>query len=263
VTLARLPFRLKAVPGLLQHRRDRDGQFRHINGLVHARMGRGRPTISVDTKKKELLGDFANGGREWQPHGRPQEVRTHDFMDKTLGKAIPYGVYDILNDHGFVNVGVDHDTSEFAVNGIRRWWAQAGSRQFPKATDLLITADGGGSNASRSRLWKVCLQHLADEIGIGLTVCHFPPGTSKWNKIEHRLFSFITQNWRGRPLTDREAIVRLIASTKTDNGLDVEAELDTGTYQTKIKVSNAELAAVRLTRNPFHGEWNYTIKPKK
>jgi hypothetical protein len=170
---------------------DRDGQFRHINDLVHTRMDRNRPTISVDTKKKELLGDFANGGREWRPQGRPEEVRTHDFMDKTLGKAIPYGVYDILNNRGFVSVGVDHDTSEFAVHGIRRWWTRIGSRKFPRASDLLITADGGGSNSSRSRLWKVCLQGLADDLGIGLVVCHFPPGTSKWNKIEHRLFSFI------------------------------------------------------------------------
>jgi hypothetical protein len=242
---------------------DRDGQFRHINDLVHARMDRDRPTISVDTKKKELLGDFANGGREWQPQGRPQKVRTHDFMDKTLGKAIPYGVYDILNNQGFVSVGVDHDTSEFAVHGIRRWWTQMGSRRFPKAADLLITADGGGSNSSRSRLWKTCLQQLADDLGFGMLVCHFPPGTSKWNKIEHRLFSFITQNWRGRPLMDRETIVELIASTKTDNGLCVEAELDASHYQTRIKVSDPELAAVRLVRNPFHGEWNYTIKPKR
>jgi hypothetical protein len=242
---------------------DRDGQFRHINDLVHTRMDRDRPTISVDTKKKELLGDFANGGREWRPQGRPEEVRTHDFMDKTLGKAIPYGVYDILNNRGFVSVGVDHDTSEFAVHGIRRWWTRIGSRKFPRASDLLITADGGGSNSSRSRLWKVCLQGLADDLGIGLVVCHFPPGTSKWNKIEHRLFSFITQNWRGRPLTDRETIIRLIESTRTDNGLVVDAELDTASYPTKIKVSNVELAKVRLTRHPFHGEWNYTIKPKR
>jgi len=240
---------------------DRDGQFRHINRLVHARMSRGGPTISVDTKKKELLGDFANGGREWQPAGRPEEVRTHDFADKTLGKAIPYGVYDILNNRGFVSVGVDHDTAEFAAFAIGRWWKRLGSRRFPRASDLLITADGGGSNSSRSRLWKVSLQRLADELGIALSVCHFPPGTSKWNKIEHRLFSFITQNWRGRPLVDRRTVLALIESTTTRAGLTVEAELDTRRYQTKIKVSDTELAAVRLFPNSFNGEWNYTIKP--
>ena len=224
-------------------------------------MDKGRPTISVDTKKKELLGDYANGGREWRPQGRPEEVRTHDLIDKTLGKAIPYGVYEILNNRGFVSVGVDHDTPEFAVHAIRRWWVRSGSRQFPRAADLLITADGGGSNSSRSRLWKVCLQRLADEMSMRVAVCHFPPGTSKWNKIEHRLFSFITQNWRGRPLVDRETVIRLIASTKTDSGLVVDAELDTDQYPTKIKVSSAEMAAVRIARHSFHGEWNYTIQP--
>ena len=242
---------------------DRDAQFRYLNDLVRRRLDRGRPAISVDTKKKELVGDFKNGGREWRPKGDPEPVRTHDFMDKQLGKAIPYGVYDIANDQGWVSVGVDHDTAQFAAHSIRRWWRQMGTTRFPRATDLLITADGGGSNGSRSRLWKLCLQRLADELGLALIVCHFPPGTSKWNKIEHRLFSFITQNWRGRPLTSHQAIVSLIAATTSRSGLKVKAELDRGRYSTGIKVSDEELAQVSLLPHPFHGDWNYTIKPRR
>ena len=248
---------------------DRDAQFRYIDRLVRWRLHHSQPAISVDTKKKELVGDFRNGGREWRPQGRPEEVRVHDFQDEALGKVIPYGVYDILNDQGWVSVGIDHDTAQFAANSIRRWWARMGCRRFPRASQLLITADGGGSNASRSRLWKMCLQNLADELAIALVVCHFPPGTSKWNKIEHRsgrrslpLFSFITQNWRGRPLVSHEAIVSLIASTTTRTGLIVKAALDTTQYDTAIKVSDAELTALNLTRHRFHGDWNYTIKPR-
>jgi hypothetical protein len=242
---------------------DRNAQFEYLNACVRQFDRRGQPAISVDTKKKELVGDFKNGGREWRPHGQPEEVRVHDFQDKTLGKAIPYGVYDILNNQGWVNVGIDHDTAQFAVHSIRRWWRQMGERRFPRATELLITADGGGSNSSRSRLWKLSLQSLADDLGLKLFVCHFPPGTSKWNKIEHRMFSFITQNWRGKPLVSHQAIVNLIAGTTTRTGLIVKAALDTNHYATKIKVSNAELAKVRLTPHEFHGEWNYTISPRK
>jgi hypothetical protein len=241
----------------------RDAQFRYIDRLVRDRLRGGQPAVSVDTKKKELLGDFRNNGREWMPQGQPEKVRVHDFQDKKLGKVIPYGVYDILNDQGWVSVGVDHDTAQFAANSIRHWWTRMGTRRFPRAGELLITADGGGSNGSRSRLWKVCLQGLADDLGMRLIVCHFPPGTSKWNKIEHRLFSFITQNWRGRPLVDRQTVVSLIASTTTRRGLIVEAALDTNQYETAIKVSDAELGRVKLTRHRFHGEWNYTIKPRK
>jgi hypothetical protein len=242
---------------------DRDAQFRYIDRCVRQRLRRGQPAVSVDTKKKELLGDFKNNGREWHPKGRPEEVRVHDFVDKTLGKVIPYGVYDILNDQGWVSVGVDHDTAQFATNSIRRWWARMGCRRFPRASELLITADGGGSNGSRSRLWKLCLQELADNLGIRLVICHFPPGTSKWNKIEHRHFSFITQNWRGRPLISRQAVVNLIASTTTRAGLIVKAALDTNHYDTAIKVSDGELARLKLNPHPFHGDWNYTIKPRK
>jgi hypothetical protein len=242
---------------------DRNAQFEHINAWVRQFQERGQPAISVDTKKKELVGDFRNAGREWRPQGRPEEVRVHDFLDKTLGKAIPYGVYDLLNNQGWVSVGIDHDTAQFATNSIRRWWREMGRRRFPRASQLLITADGGGSNSSRCRLWKVSLQALADDLGLELQVCHFPPGTSKWNKIEHRMFSFITQNWRGRPLASHEAIVNLIASTTTRAGLVVKAALDTEHYDTAIKVADAELARLRLTPLPFHGEWNYTIAPKR
>jgi hypothetical protein len=241
---------------------DRNAQFEYLNASVRRFDRRSQPAISVDTKKKELVGDFKNGGREWRPAGEPEEVRVHDFIDKQLGKAIPYGVYDIVNNQGWVNVGIDHDTAQFAVHSIRSWWRQMGQRRFPRATELLITADGGGSNSSRSRLWKTSLQGLADDLGLKLFVCHFPPGTSKWNKIEHRLFSFITQNWRGKPLVSHQAIVNLIASTTTHTGLVVKAVLDTNHYVTKIKVSDAELASLKLKRHEFHGEWNYTISPR-
>lgn len=242
---------------------DRNAQFEYLNEQVQLFQKRHHPTISVDTKKKELVGDFANAGQEWQPKGAPEEVRSHDFKDKELGKAIPYGVYDILHNEGWVSVGIDHDTALFAARSIQRWWEEMGVARFPRARQLLITADGGGSNSHRSRLWKVALQQLADEIGLKLHVCHFPPGTSKWNKIEHRLFSFITQNWRGRPLVSRQAIVELISNTTTRQGLTVRAALDTNTYETGIKVSDSQLATVRLTRHKFHGDWNYTITPRK
>lgn len=242
---------------------DRNAQFEYINASVRDFQERGQPAISVDTKKKELVGDFRNGGREWRPQGKPEEVRVHDFPDKSLGKAIPYGVYDLVHNQGWVSVGIDHDTAQLAVNSIRCWWNNMGQARFPQASDLLITADGGGSNGSRSGLWKVSLQELADELGLRLFVCHFPPGTSKWNKIEHRLFSFITQNWRGRPLVSYQVIVNLIASTTTSTGLIVRAALDTNHYETKIKVNNEQLAQLQLTPHPFHGEWNYTITPEK
>jgi hypothetical protein len=242
---------------------DRNAQFEYINDSVRRFLQRNQPAISVDTKKKELVGDFKNAGREWHPQGAPEEVRVHDFLIKTLGKAIPYGVYDMLNDQGWVNVGIDHDTAQFAANSIRRWWKEMGQKRFPRAKELLITADGGGSNSHRSRLWKVSLQELADDLGLKLFVCHFPPGTSKWNKIEHRLFSFITHNWRGRPLTSHQTIVNLIASTTTRTGLIVKAALDTNHYETKIKVPDEQLARLRLKRHDFHGDWNYTITPRK
>jgi hypothetical protein len=242
---------------------DRNSQFEYLNACVRRFHKRGQPAISVDTKKKELVGDFKNGGQEWRPQGTPEEVRVHDFLDKKLGKAIPYGVYDILNNQAWVSVGIDHDTAQFAVNSIRRWWEQMGQRRFPRATELLITADGGGSNSHRSRLWKVSLQALADQLGLKLCICHFPPGTSKWNKIEHRLFSFITQNWRGRPLVSHQAIVSLIASTTTRTGLTVKAALDTGHYETAIKVTDEEIARLCLQRQKFHGDWNYILAPRR
>jgi len=240
---------------------DRNAQFEYINSQVKRYLNRGQPAISVDTKKKELLGDFKNVGREWRPKGKPQEVRVHDFEDKELGKVVPYGVFDILNNQGWVSVGIDHDTAQFAANSIRRWWSEMGRRRFPKARSLLITADGGGSNSSRCRLWKTSLQKLVDDLGLEIAVCHFPPGTSKWNKIEHRLFSFITQNWRGQPLVSRQAIVSLIAATTTKAGLIVKAALDTTTYQKGIKISDEEIAKVRIIPQRFHGEWNYSILP--
>ncbi len=242
---------------------DRNAQFEHINTSVRSFHDRSQPAISVDTKKKELVGDFKNAGREWHPTGEPEEVRVYDFIDKALGKAIPYGVYDILNNQGWVSVGIDHDTARFAVNSIRTWWKKMGRRRFPRARQLLITADGGGSNNHRSRLWKVSLQQLADELGLKLVVCHFPPGTSKWNKIEHRLFSFITQNWRGRPLVSQQAVVNLIAATTTKAGLVVKAALDTRTYETGVKVTDEEVDNLRLVPHPFHGEWNYTLSPRR
>ncbi len=241
---------------------DRNAQFQYINNTVGRFLAGNQPAISVDTKKKELVGDFKNAGREWHPQGQPEPVRVHDFLDPTLGKAIPYGVYDILNNQGWVSVGIDHDTAQFAANSIRRWWREMGSRRFPRATQLLITADGGGSNSSRSRLWKMALQQLADDLGLRLKVCHFPPGTSKWNKIEHRLFSFITQNWRGRPLVSHQAIVSLIAGTRTRSGLVVKAALDTNQYETHMKVTDEELSRLKLKPERFHGEWNYQVTPR-
>ncbi|HEV3260614.1 MAG TPA: ISAzo13 family transposase [Gemmataceae bacterium] len=242
---------------------DRNAQFAYINAQAQRFQRRREPVISIDTKKKELVGDFKNGGREWRPEGQPEEVRTHDFQDPELGKAIPYGVYDVTHNQGWVSVGIDHDTAYFAAASIRRWWQEMGSRRFPRATELLLTADGGGSNSHRSRLWKVALQDLADELRLRLAVCHFPPGTSKWNKVEHRLFCFITQNWRGQPLVSHQAIINLIASTTTRKGLIVKAALDTATYETGIKVSDDQMAKLNVTRAAFHGDWNYTIAPRK
>jgi hypothetical protein len=242
---------------------DRNAQFEFLNAQVQAFQGRGQPVVSVDAKKKELIGDFKNGGAEWQPEGEPEEVRCKDFLDKRLGKGIPYGVYDLTCDSGWVSVGVDHDTAVFATETIRRWWEEMGERTYPRATELLITADGGGSNSSRSRLWKVCLQRLADALGLRISVCHLPPGTSKWNKIEHRMFCHITRNWRGRPLTSRAVIVNLIGNTKMDSGVTIQAELDEKGYPTGIEVTDEELAEVRIKKNKFHGEWNYTIIPNQ
>lgn len=242
---------------------DRNAQFEYINKHVLAFQKRNQPVISVDTKKKELVGEFRNPGKEWQPKGKPEEVDVHDFPKKDLGKAIPYGVYDLASNEGWVSVGIDHDTAQFAAASIRRWWTEMGSQRFPGARELLITADGGGSNSSRNRLWKKSLQELADELRLPLKVCHFPPGTSKWNKIEHRLFCFITKNWRGRPLTTYEVIVNLIASTTTKTGLVVRAALDSTEYDTGITVTDEELSRLRVTRAKFHGEWNYTIRPRR
>jgi hypothetical protein len=242
---------------------DRNAQFEYIARQARKLQKRDQPVISVDTKKKELVGDFKNGGREWRPQGQPEGVRVHDFLDKKLGKAIPYGVYDLAANTGWVSVGIDHDTSDFAVETIRRWWHHMGRKRYPKAKELLITADGGGSNGCRSRLWKVALQRLANELGLIIRVCHLPPGTSKWNKIEHRLFSQIAINWRSRPLTSHEVIVQLIAETKTETGLRVRAALDKRSYPTGRKVTNQELAEINLHRATFHGEWNYTIHPAK
>jgi Rhodopirellula transposase DDE domain len=217
--------------------------------------------LSPEEPKKELVGDFKNGGQEWQPEGEPEEVRCKDFKDKELGKVAPYGVYDLTTNEGWVSVGIDHDTAQFATETLRRWWKNMGRLVYPDATELLVTADGGGSNGSRTRLWKVSLQRLANDIGVRISVCHFPPGTSKWNKIEHRMFCHITENWRGRPLVSRAVIVNLIGSTKTATGLRIRAELDTNSYETGIKVSDEELAAVKIKKHKFHGDWNYTISP--
>ena len=242
---------------------DRNTQFQHINATVVDFQQRGQPVISVDTKKKELVGEFRNGGREWQRKGEPVEVLVHDFMDKELGKAIPYGVYDLTANQGWVSVGIDHDTARFAAEAIYRWWRKMGSKRHHGARELLITADGGGSNGSRCRLWKVALQGLADRLGMPVHVCHFPPGTSKWNKIKHRMFCHITQNWRGRPLVSHEVIVSLIANTATPQGLKIHAELDPRNYPTGVKVSDQELAAVNLRPDNFHGDWNYRALPTR
>jgi hypothetical protein len=241
---------------------DRNAQFEYINAKVQAALKAGEPVISVDAKKKELVGDFKNAGREWQPEGQPEPVRVYDFIIPELGRDTPYGVYDMARNSGWVNVGTDHDTAVFAVASIRRWWDSMGKANYPRAERLLITADGGGSNGSRVRLWKVELQRLADETGLEIVVCHFPPGTSKWNKIEHRLFSFVSQNWRGKPLVSHETIVNLIAATTTKTGLKVTCELDRGVYPTGIKVSKKEMEGINLRRDVFHGEWNYAISPR-
>jgi hypothetical protein len=241
---------------------DRDAQFRHINERVSAALEAGEPTISVDTKKKELIGEFKNGGRELRPKGSPAPVNTHDFPSDALGKAIPYGILDIAANQGFVSVGIDHDTAQFSVASIRAWWEQLGRERYRAAKTLTITADCGGSNGNRTRLWKTELQGLADETGLAIQVCHFPPGTSKWNKVEHRLWSFVSHNWRAKPLISYEVIVSLIAATTTRTGLKVYARLDERDYPTKIQVSDAELAAVNLHGDQFHPEWNYTIGPR-
>ena len=240
---------------------DRNAQFDYINTSVKRFQQRGQPVISVDTKKKEPVGAFKNGGREWQPKGEPEKVKVHDFLDVELGKAIPYGVYDISENQGWVSVGIDHDTARFAVAAITRWWKKMGSKRYGDAKELLITADGGGSNGSRCRLWKVALQDLATQLEMPVHVCHFPPGTSKWNKIEHRMFSHITRNWRGRPLVSHEVIINLIANTTTKTGLKIRAALDSGNYPTGITVTDEELAALNLKRADFHGEWNYKLLP--
>ena len=242
---------------------DRNAQFEFIYERVDEFQARGAPVISVDTKKKELVGDFENGGREWQPMGEPVPVRVHDFIDKDLGKVIPYGVYDVARNTGWVNVGIDHDTPAFAVESIWQWWWRMGRRTYPDASELLITADSGGSNSSRSRVWKASLQDFADRTGLTVCVSHLPPGTSKWNKIEHRLFCHITENWRGRPLVDYETVVNLIGSTRTAEGLRVRAKLDTREYPLGVKVSDAEMDDLFLMREDFHGEWNYKLVPRR
>ena len=242
---------------------DRDAQFRYINTQATAFLAANQPLISVDTKKKELVGNFKNNGREWRRQGAPELVNVHDFIDPKLKRAVPYGVYDIANNTGWVSVGTDHDTATFAVNAIRRWWRTMGKKRHPNAKRLMVTADGGGSNGHRVRLWKVELQKLADELRLPITVCHLPPGTSKWNKIEHRLFSFISINWRGKPLRSYRTIVQLIAATTTETGLKVRAELDENKYPKGVKVSDAQINALNLSRHSFHGDWNYTISPTK
>jgi hypothetical protein len=241
---------------------DRDAQFQYINRRAKAFQKQGQPVVSVDTKKKELVGQFRNGGREWYPQGQPEEVEVHDFPSKTLGKGIPYGVYDEATNTGWVSVGVDHDTAEFAVETVRRWWRHMGSQTYPKAKRLLITADGGGSNGSRCRLWKVELQRLADETGLRLSVCHLPPGTSKWNKIEHRMFCHITENWRGRPLVSRAVVVNLIGHTTTTTGLAIQSALDDHSYPTGREVTAEQMESLALKQEKFHGEWNYTLRPR-
>ncbi len=238
---------------------DRNAQFEYISKLVRRFQKRSQPVISVDTKKKEVIGNYKNAGREWAPKGKAKKVNSHDFPDKELGKAVPYGVYDVNENTGWVNVGNDHDTAEFAIESIRRWWQKIGSPTYPSATELLITADAGGSNSYRNRLWKVCLQQLANDTGLKISVCHFPPGTSKWNKIEHRMFCHITQNWRGEPLTSLEVVVQLIGHTSTRKGLTIKAGLDNGKYKKGIKISDKELQKLNLKRATFHGDWNYTI----
>jgi hypothetical protein len=241
---------------------DRNAQFEFINASAREFLEGGRPVISVDTKKKELIGNYKNAGREWQRKGEPVLVNMHDFVDKEVGKAIPYGIYDIGRNEGWVNVGISHDTAEFAVESIRRWWVRMGQPTYPHATEILINADGGGSNGARVRLWKLELQRLADALGLRLHVRHFPPGTSKWNKIEHRMFCHITENWRGQPLLSRMTVVELIAATSTEQGLTIQAEMDEGTYDTGRKVTDDEMASLAIERCDFHGEWNYQLSPR-
>jgi len=241
---------------------DRNGQFEHIATTVEAFQARGCPVISVDTKKKELVGNYKNSGREWTARGEPTEVEAYDFVDADLGKAIPYGIYDPSHNLGWVSVGTDHDTAQFAVRSIGHWWEEMGEWLYPEAKEILIMCDGGGSNATRSRLWKKCLQDWADREGITVMVCHFPPGTSKWNKIEHRMFCHITRNWRGKPLISHEAIIKLIGATTTQKGLRIRAQLDDSTYPLGVKVSDEELAGLSIQRADFHGEWNYMISPR-
>jgi hypothetical protein len=260
--LRKLGYSLQSARKTLEGKQhpDRDAQFRHINATVAAAVAAKQPAISIDTKKKELVGEFKNGGREWHPEGQAPKVNTYDFPSMADGKAIAYGVYDIAENTGFVSVGIDRDTAQFSVAAINAWWQQLGSQRHPNAQSLTITADCGGSNANRTRLWKTELQRLADQTGLQITVCHFPPGTSKWNKVEHRLFSFISKNWRGRALASYEVIINSIVATKTSTGLDVYARLDDHEYP-KIEVSDAQLAAVNITRDAFHPEWNYAISP--
>ncbi len=241
---------------------DRDAQFQHINRTGKAFEAKGQPVISVDCKKKELIGNFKNGGREWQAKGQDTTVNVYDYLSIADGKAIPYGIYDLVQNSGFVNVGIDHETAEFAVESIRRWWKSVGSKLYPRSRKLLIVADGGGSNGARNRLWKRQLQYLANETGLAITVCHLPPATSKWNKIEHRLFSYLSINWRGKPLTSLETMIELISHTTTEEGLTVTAVKDTNSYPTGLKVSDEDMAALKITSNPFHGDWNYTIQPQ-
>ncbi len=241
---------------------DRDRQFRYLNNQVRRFLRAGDPAISVDTKKKELIGRYYNQGRRWRPQGKPEKVKIHDFMDPEEPKAIPYGVYDVARNQGWVNVGRDHDTASFAVESIRRWWSALGCEEYPEARQLLICADSGGSNGYRLRLWKVELQALADDTGLGVTVCHLPPGTSKWNKIEHRLFSYISMNWRGRPLVSHEVVVKLIGATMTKTGLKVKARLDKRKYPLKVKVTDDQMRSLNIEPHDFHGEWNYTIRPR-
>ncbi len=262
--LRTLKFSLQANRKTLEgsHHPDRNTQFGYINDAVTSALAESQPVISVDTKKKELVGDFKNNGREWRPQGNAEEVRVHDFLIAELGRAVPYGIYDLAANAGWVSVGMNHDTATFAVQTIRRWWQEVGHPRYPNATKLVITADGGGSNGSRVRLWKHELQRLADELGIDIEVHHLPPGTSKWNKIEHRLFSFITMNWRAKPLVSYRVIIDLISATKTGAGLTVRCELDPEIYQKGVVVSDQEFAAIKIKPAEFHGEWNYTISPR-
>ncbi|MFB3106048.1 MAG: ISAzo13 family transposase, partial [Pseudomonadales bacterium] len=263
--LAHLGYSLQANRKMQEGKQhpDRDAQFAHINARVKARKRRGEPALSVDTKKKEPLGNTSNGGREYEPKGQPRKTDTHDFPDKTTGKAVPYGVYDIHRDEAGVSVGISHDTAEFAVAAIRLWWTKLGKKQYQSRKRVLLTADSGGSNSARSRLWKLELQRLADEMGLIVEVCHYPPGTSKWNKIEHRLFCHITRNWRGVPLETYEVVVSSIGSTRTSAGLEVHAWLDETPYEKGIEVSDEALSACVIKRHDFHGEWNYEIHPRQ